>query len=136
MLSMSSALCEIYFLTKATELSTAPQLTKNTTYPPWHFVDDLTSSAEYCQQFKASTLKFTENKWNLLYTDGSKTTCGVGFAVVTESGQPITNGTLPLLASVIIGCQKSLAVFLLNFQLFIKLVTIMRFKSNMRRFVR
>ena len=34
---------------------------------------------------------------------------------------------------VIIGCQKSLAVFLLNFQLFIKLVTIMRFKSNMRR---
>ena len=36
----------------------------------------------------------------------------------------------------IIGCQKSFAVFLLNFQLFIKLVTIMRFKSNMRRFVR
>ena len=36
----------------------------------------------------------------------------------------------------IIGCQKSLAVFILNFQLFIKLVTIMRFKSNMGRFVR
>ena len=36
----------------------------------------------------------------------------------------------------IIGCQKSLAIFLLNFQLFIKLVTILRFKSNMRRFVR
>ena len=32
--------------------------------------------------------------------------------------------------------EKSLAIFLLNFQLFIKLVTIMRFKSNMRRFVR
>ena len=32
--------------------------------------------------------------------------------------------------------QNNLAVFLLNFQLFIKLVTIMRFKSNMRRFVR
>ena len=31
---------------------------------------------------------------------------------------------------------NSVAVFLLNFQLFIKLVTIMRFKSNMRRFVR
>ena len=29
-----------------------------------------------------------------------------------------------------IGCRKSLALFLLNFQLFIKLVTIMRFKSN------
>ena len=36
----------------------------------------------------------------------------------------------------VIGCQKSLALFLLNFQFFIKLVTIMRFKSNMRRFVR
>ena len=36
----------------------------------------------------------------------------------------------------LIGCQKSLAVFLLTFQLFIKLVTIMRLKSNMRRFVR
>ena len=36
----------------------------------------------------------------------------------------------------IIDCQKSLAVFFLNFQLFIKSVTIMRFKSNMRRFVR
>ena len=32
--------------------------------------------------------------------------------------------------------QKSFAVFLFTFQLFIKLVTIMRFKSNMRRFVR
>ena len=35
----------------------------------------------------------------------------------------------------IIGCQKSLSVFLLNFQLLIKLVIIMRFKSNMRRFL-
>ena len=32
--------------------------------------------------------------------------------------------------------KKNLAVFLLNFQLFIKLVTIMRFKSNMLRFAR
>ena len=39
-------------------------------------------------------------------------------------------------SKVIIGCQKSLVAFLLNFQLFIKLVTIMRFKSNMCRFVR
>ena len=47
------------------------------------------------------------------------------------------NSTLRCVHGVyIIGCQKSLAAFLLNFQLFIKLVTIMRFKSNMRRFVR
>lgn len=43
---------------------------------------------------------YKSNNWRFIFTDGSKTECGVSFAVVDENGNTLSKGLLPDFASV------------------------------------
>lgn len=92
---------------KSAGLSTDVRPASIESYPPWLLPSyavntklsktkkDATPKETYSQLFKETMSKYCTNLWDRLYTDGSKSESGTGYAVVSANGEVLCSERIP-----------------------------------------